>query len=315
MSLSRLCVVLLAGLLAWATPATGNVPGDDIEASPRYAGIVMDARTGEVLIAHNADARRHPASLTKVMTVFMMFEAIGQGRMTFATPIVMTRTAAQRPPSRLGLPVGARISAEAAILALLTRSANDVAAAVAEHMAGSEAAFAQRMTARAREIGMASTVFRNASGLPDDAQVTTARDMATLARRLMQDFPQHYHYFSTTHFRHGERLIRSHNGMLADYPGVDGIKTGFINASGFNILTSAERGGLRLIGAVFGGDNWRQRNEQMANLLDEGFARRGILAIPPEAMAAAASQRIMTARPPRAERRAGTPARQVAGSR
>ena len=315
MSLSRLCVVLLAGLLAWATPATGNVPGDDIEASPRYAGIVMDARTGEVLIAHNADARRHPASLTKVMTVFMMFEAIGQGRMTFATPIVMTRTAAQRPPSRLGLRVGARISAEAAILALLTRSANDVAAAVAEHMAGSEAAFAQRMTARAREIGMASTVFRNASGLPDDAQVTTARDMATLARRLMQDFPQHYHYFSTTHFRHGERLIRSHNGMLADYPGVDGIKTGFINASGFNILTSAERGGLRLIGAVFGGDNWRQRNEQMANLLDEGFARRGILAIPPEAMAAAASQRIMTARPPRADRRARTPARQVAGSR
>ncbi len=271
-----------------------------IEQRDRYAAIVVDHQTGSILVAHDADELRHPASLTKAMTLYMVFDALAAGRLTLNAPIRMSAEAHSRPPSRLGLPVGTQFSVETAILALVTRSANDVAAAVGEHLAGSEAAFAREMTLRARQLGMTRTVFRNASGLPDPEQVTTARDMAVLGRRLLHDHPQHYHYFSATHFRHNNQLIRSHNGMLVDYPGVDGIKTGYINASGFNILTSAERGGVRLFGVVFGGNNWRERNAQMASLLDEGFGRQGVRGIPPAALAmasAAAAGRVLAARP------------------
>jgi D-alanyl-D-alanine carboxypeptidase len=295
-SWARVAMALAVPLLVAGTrPATAQMEHRD-----RYAAIVVEHQTGATVIAQNADELRHPASLTKAMTLYMLFEAIGAGRVALNSPIRMSAEAHSRPPSRLGLPVGTQFSAETAILALVTRSANDVAAAVGEHLAGSEAAFARQMTLRARQLGMTRTVFRNASGLPDPEQVTTARDMSVLGRRLLQDFPQHYHYFSATHFRHNNTLIRSHNGMLVDYPGVDGIKTGYINASGFNILTSAERGGVRLVGAVFGGNNWRERNTQMANLLDEGFARQGVRGIPPAALAmasAAAAGRVLAARP------------------
>ncbi|HEV7456070.1 MAG TPA: D-alanyl-D-alanine carboxypeptidase family protein [Roseococcus sp.] len=284
-------------LLAAMVPAGAQVA--PIERRDRYAAIVLDHQTGNILVAHHADALRHPASLTKAMTLYMLFEAMQGGRLALNSPIRMSAEAQSRPPSKLGLPVGALFSVETAILALVTRSANDVAAAVGEHLAGSEEAFARQMTLRARQLGMTRTVFRNASGLPDPEQVTTARDMALLGRRLLQDFPQHYHYFSTTHFRHNQSLIRNHNGMLVDYPGMDGIKTGYIHASGYNILTSAERGGVRLVGAVFGGSNWRERNAQMASLFDEGFARQGVRGIPPaaaEMAAAAAAGRVLAAR-------------------
>lgn len=294
----RACWALALGL-AWGMGLAPGMAQASIERRDNYAAIVMDHRTGAILVAHHADALRHPASLTKVMTLYMVFEALEAGRLSLNSPIRMSAEAHSRPPSRLGLPVGAQFSVETAILALITRSANDVAAAVGEHLAGSEAAFARQMTLRARQMGMTRTVFRNASGLPDAEQVTTARDMALLGQRLLRDFPQHYHYFSATHFRHNQTLIRNHNGMLADYPGMDGIKTGFTRASGFNILTSAERSGVRLVGAVFGGANWRERNTQMAALFDEGFARQGVREVPEAALAmaaAAAAGRVLTPR-------------------
>jgi D-alanyl-D-alanine carboxypeptidase len=281
--------VLLAALVlvAGAAPASA-----EIENSARYAGIVVDARTGRVLVDHHADETRHPASLTKMMTLYLLFDALRDGRVRLDTPIRFSEEAASRPPSKLGVPAGRVISAETAILALVTRSANDVAAAVAEHLAGNEDAFARVMTQRARQMGMTRTTFRNASGLPDPEQVTTARDMALLGRRLIQDFPDRYTYFSATHFRHGAQLIRNHNGMLTDYAGTDGIKTGYIRASGFNIVTSAERENVRLVGAVFGGRSWVERNRQMAELLDDGFQRMGVRG----PGVAAAGPRVMEAR-------------------
>lgn len=267
-----------------------------ITARDRYASIVVDARTGQVLSAANADETRHPASLTKMMTLYMLFEAMRDGRMTLGTPIRVSAEAASRPPSKLGVPAGGTISTETAILALITRSANDIASAVGENLAGDEDAFARVMTQRARSLGMTRTTFRNASGLPDPEQVTTARDMSLLGRRLIADFPEQYRYFSTQYFAHGNRMIRNHNGMLRDYPGTDGIKTGFINASGFNIVTSAQRDGVRLVGAVFGGSSWPQRNNHMAELLDDGFQRMGVRSVP--VMAANATPRVAAGRDP-----------------
>lgn len=268
-------------LSLWAGVATAQITARD-----RYASIVVDARSGQVLSAANADETRHPASLTKMMTLYMLFEAMRDGRLSLSTPIRVSAEAASRPPSKLGVPAGGSISAESAILALVTRSANDIATAVGEALAGDEDAFSRAMTQRARSLGMTRTTFRNASGLPDPEQVTTARDMALLGRRLIADFPDQYHYFATQYFAHGNRMIRNHNGMLRDYPGTDGIKTGFINASGFNIVTSAQREGVRLVGAVFGGSSWPQRNGHMAELLDEGFQRMGVRGVPVMASAA-----------------------------
>ncbi|GGG51903.1 hypothetical protein GCM10010964_43860 [Caldovatus sediminis] len=245
--------------------------------SDRYAAIVVDAGSGTALIAAHADAPRHPASLTKMMTLYMVFEALREGRLSLSTPITISAEAAARPPSKLGLPPGSRITVEQAILALVTKSANDVAAAVGEHLSGgSEARFAQMMTLRARSLGMTRTTFRNASGLPDPDQVTTARDMALLGRRLMHDFPERFAYFSTPSFSFRGRPLRNHNRLLLEYEGVDGIKTGYVHASGFNLVASARRDGVRLIAAVFGGATGRERDHHVMALLDQGFARMGV---------------------------------------
>jgi len=257
--------------------------------SARYSAIVMEARTGTILIDAGADEPRFPASLTKMMTIYMLFEALRDGRTQLNSRVVMSEEAASRPPSKLGIPPGGGLTVEQAILALVTKSANDVAAAVGEHLGGSEERFAQMMTMRARSLGMTQTRFRNASGLPDWEQVTTARDMATLGRRLFTDFPNRYHYFGTVHFAWGRAQIRNHNRMLGDYDGADGIKTGFINASGFNIVTSAQRDGVRLVGATFGGSSWVERDRHMGALLDQGFARMGIAPRAPSSVMAAAA--------------------------
>ncbi|MCA3288502.1 MAG: serine hydrolase [Roseomonas sp.] len=257
--------------------------------SARYSAIVMEARTGTILIDAGADEPRFPASLTKMMTLYMLFEALRDGRTQLNSRVVMSEEAASRPPSKLGIPPGGGLTVEQAILALVTKSANDVAAAVGEHIGGSEERFAQMMTMRARSLGMTQTRFRNASGLPDWEQVTTARDMATLGRRLFTDFPNRYHYFGTVHFAWGRAQIRNHNRMLGDYDGADGIKTGFINASGFNIVTSAQRDGVRLVGATFGGSSWVERDRHMGALLDQGFARMGIAPRAPSSVMAAAA--------------------------
>ena len=243
------------------------------QANPLYASVVMDAQTGVILHQRHADARRHPASLTKVMTLVMVFEALDAGRLRLSDSIRISPHAASMVPSKLGLPAGSTIRVEDAIKILVTRSANDIAVAVAEHLGGTESRFAQRMTTRARAIGLNATTFRNASGLHHPAQVTTARDMARLARHVQTHHARHYHYFSLRTFRYRGVNYRNHNRLMETYTGMDGLKTGYIAASGFNLMATASRNNQRIIGVVFGGRSTASRNAHMADLLDRGFAR------------------------------------------
>jgi len=237
-------------------------------ASPNYAGIVIDAKTGKTLYSSSADSYRYPASLTKMMTLYLMFEAIEQGRLSKSTRIKFSAHAASEPPSKLGVAAGQSITAEQAIYALVTKSANDVATAVGEHLAGSEAAFARQMTNKARALGMKRTTFRNAHGLPDTAQKTTARDMATLGIALREHFPNEYRYFSTRSFRFGKATYGNHNRLLGVVAGVDGIKTGYTRASGFNLVTSVTKNGRQIVAVVMGGKTGASRNAQMKKLID-----------------------------------------------
>ncbi len=243
--------------------------------SDRYASVVMDAGTGAVLSAVSPDEYRFPASLTKMMTLYMLFEALRDRRLVLQQPVPVSSYAASMSPTKLGLLPGTYITVEQALLALVTKSANDAAAALGELMGGDEERFAQMMTLRARALGMANTTFRNASGLPDWSQVTTARDMAVLGRRLVQDFPMYYRYFSVPSFVFQGRLIMNHQRLLQTYPGADGLKTGYIIASGYNVVTSAVRGETRLIGAVMGASSGWERDQHMASLLDQSFDRMG----------------------------------------
>lgn len=237
-------------------------------ASEKYAAIVVDANTGRVLYERNAQDPRYPASLTKMMTLYMLFEAIDDGRISLDTQIPVSEYAARRPPSKLGLKAGQSVDVRSAILALCVRSANDVAAAVGEYFGGSEDRFAALMTAKARSLGMHGTTFRNASGLPDAAQRTTARDMAILSMALRKRFPHHYHYFGNREFAYAGKVIRGHNDLLGRVAGVDGLKTGYIRASGFNLATSAGRGGRRIVAVVMGGETARARNAHMEELIE-----------------------------------------------
>lgn len=244
--------------------------------SARYASIVVDAASGRVLEAANPDAPRYPASLTKMMTLYLTFEALRDHRISATSPIIVSAHSAAQEPSKLGLRPGMRITVEEAILALVTKSANDAAAALAERLGGSEERFAQMMTLRARALGMTHTTFRNASGLPNPEQVTTARDLAILARHLIQDFPEQYRYFSVPRFVFRGRLIPNHDHLLTSYEGADGIKTGYTEAAGHNLVTSAVRGNVRLIGVVLGAGSNFERDQHMMALLDQGFAMLGV---------------------------------------
>ncbi|QTF92992.1 D-alanyl-D-alanine carboxypeptidase [Halomonas sp. BM-2019] len=252
------------------------VMANTAQANPRYAAIVVDVESGEVLHAANADETRYPASLTKMMTLYLLFEQLETGAMHLRQPLPVSAQAEAMPASKLWLKRGSTITVEEAILALVVRSANDVAVVVAEALAGSERQFGHMMTAKARELDMRNTVFRNASGLPDSGQTTTARDMATLSIRLMQDFPQYYHYFATQSFTYRGTTHNSHNRLVRNYAGADGMKTGFIRASGFNVATSAVRDGRRLVSVVMGGFTAASRDTHMADLLDRGFVRASL---------------------------------------
>ena len=245
--------------------------------SARYASLVMDVASGQVLSAANADEPRYPASLTKMMTIYMLFEALRDRRVSLDELVPVSQHSASMPPSKLGLVPGTSITVEQALLGLVTKSANDAASALGELLGGGdEDRFAQMMTLRARALGMSRTTFRNASGLPDLEQVTTSRDLALLARHLIQDYPQEYHYFSVPSFMFHGRVIPNHDRMLQTYPGADGLKTGYIDASGCNLVTSAVRGDVRLIGVVLGTVNGYERDTHMAYLLDGGFERMGV---------------------------------------
>lgn len=260
-------LLLSLGVLA------GAVAAGTVQANNKYAALVIDARSGQVLHARSADAQRHPASLTKIMTLYMVFDAIEDGRLTMDQALPVSRTAAGRSPSKLYLKPGETIRVRDGILSLVTKSANDVATVFAEALSGSERQFAQDMTAMARRLGMRSTVFKNASGLPHWQQVTTARDMGRLARALMWRFPKYYPMFATQRFSYRGKRYKNHNDLLGRYPGLDGIKTGYIRASGFNLVASAQRDGRRLIGVVMGGKSARSRGRQMVSLLNKGFVR------------------------------------------
>ncbi len=240
--------------------------------NPPYAHIVLDAATGRVLYQSDADRALYPASLTKVMTLVMVFEALESKKINLNSPVLFTSRAANMPPSRLGIKPGRSITVETAIKALVTKSANDVAAALGEKLGGSEARFAQLMNLKARQIGMAQTHFENASGLHNVRQVSSARDMAKLAIHLMNTYPRYYKYFALREFSYDGKTYKNHNHLMSTYRGMDGLKTGYIYPSGFNLIASAKRGNTRLIGVIFGGKTTKSRNTQMASLLDSGFA-------------------------------------------
>jgi D-alanyl-D-alanine carboxypeptidase len=233
----------------------------------KYAVLVIDGNTGRTLHSVNAEATRYPASLTKMMTLYMLFEAMDAGRVTPDTQIVVSPHAASQPPSKMRIRAGDSIDAATAVAALATKSANDVAAAVGEHLGGSEEQFAAMMTSKARQLGMRRTVFRNASGLGDTGQYTTARDMAVLGMSLQKRFPHRFAAFSATSFNFRGRGVRGHNDLLGRVQGVDGIKTGYIRASGFNIVTSVRTGGRKLIVVVMGGRTARARNAEVEALI------------------------------------------------
>lgn len=233
----------------------------------KYASIAYDANTGDVLFETFAHQHRYPASLTKIMTLYIVFELIEQGRLDYNTLIPISAQAAAQPPSKLGFKVGEKIRLIDAIKALVTKSANDVAVALAERVAGSETRFAQLMTKKARQLGMKDTTFKNASGLPNDGQFTTARDMVTLGLRIQDDFPKHYKLFKTRAFYYRGKKYKNHNTLLGRVNGVDGIKTGYIRKSGFNLVTSVRRNGKHIIAVVFGGKTARRRNAHMRSII------------------------------------------------
>lgn len=264
---SALALLIASGL----DRAAHAVTAPKFLVSERYASLVVDAQTGRVLAATNADHTLHPASLTKIMTIYMTFDALKRGAIELKQLLPVSAHAASMTPTELGLRAGDKITTEQAILGLVTKSANDAAVVLAEAIGGTEAEFAKKMTERAFDLGMSQTNFANASGLPNPLQVSSARDMALLALAMLRDHPNEYRYFSTLSFTYRGRLYHNHNRLLALYKGTDGIKTGFIRDSGYNLVASAQRDGRRVIGVVFGGSSGRTRDAHMVTLLDDGF--------------------------------------------
>ena len=262
--LASLAAILTLSIAISASPAA---------AAPKYAGIVVDAKTGKTLYEENADQLRYPASLTKMMTLYLTFEALKRGKIKLNTKVPFSAKAAAEPPTKLGVKAGSSITVEQAILGLVTKSANDAATAVGEFLGGSEADFARMMTSKARQLGMSKTTFRNAHGLPNTQQVTTARDMATLGLALRQHFPEYYHYFSVRSFTFGRSRMANHNRLLGTVRGVDGIKTGYTRASGFNLVSSVVDDNRSIVAVVIGGKSGASRNTTMKNLIAKYLPR------------------------------------------
>lgn len=265
---SAIVALVFSGFLVALAASHGAQAG-----GKKSAALVLDANTGAVLYSEDGDAPRHPASLTKMMTLYLTFETIESGRLSMSDRVVMSARAAGQAPSKLDMDAGDSLTVSQAIQALITKSANDVATALAEKIGGTEANFAKLMNKRAREIGMRNTHFENASGLPNDEQLTTARDMVTLGLRLQDDFPTYYTLFKTSAFTFQGKTYRNHNTLLRTYQGIDGIKTGYTRASGFNLVSSVRRGNRHVVAAVFGGASAAKRNAEMRRLLSRGLAR------------------------------------------
>lgn len=278
-SFSRAGVAILAlvvlAMLSACTTRGALTEAPFIPPTPRYAAIVVDGNNGKVLHSTRADAIRFPASLTKMMTMLMLFEALDRGQISKGTLIPISGKASRQPASKLYMKEGGSITVHKALEALAVKSANDVAYATAEFLAGSEAAFARRMTAKARSFGMRSTTFRNASGLPDKHQVTTARDMAKLGLVLRKRYPQHYHYFGRRSFVFNGKRIKGHNRVLGKVRGADGIKTGYTRASGYNLVTSVRYGEKQVVGVILGENSGRSRDAHMVQLIERYLPSAG----------------------------------------
>jgi D-alanyl-D-alanine carboxypeptidase (penicillin-binding protein 5/6) len=266
-----LASAMLCGLTT-PTTAAAQIPYLQMNgAEPKYSAIVIDANSGEMLYDKRADSPRYPASVTKIMTLYLAFEALSEGRLKLTDRVPFSAHATAQAPTKLGLSVGDSISVDEAIRAITVKSANDVAVALSERLGGSESRFAALMTLRGQELGMRNSRFVNASGLPDSRQISTARDLAILSRATMRDFPQYYSYFSIKGFEFRGRYIPGHNRLLTSMPGFDGLKTGYTNASGYNLAGSAVRDGRRLIAVVLGGSSTAWRDNNMEDLLTTGF--------------------------------------------
>jgi D-alanyl-D-alanine carboxypeptidase len=266
--------------------------------NPPYAAIVVDGNSGAVLHSDSPDAPRHPASLTKIMTLYLLFERLEAGKIKPSTELAVSEHASTQAPSKLALKPGETINVENAIRAVVTKSANDVAVVIAESLGGTESEFARMMTSKARAIGMTNTTYRNASGLPDEAQLTTARDQALLGRTIQERFPKYYRYFATPSFSYRGHAIRNHNKLLGTVEGVDGIKTGFTNASGFNLVTSMKRGGRQIVAAVFGGRTANWRDGRMRELIGKYIKIASLDKKPLQPPAAADSDKVAAAPAP-----------------
>ena len=277
---SRAVAVLLLAtsfLVAVADPAEARRRGHARKAvggyNPPYAAMVVDVKSGRTLHAVNEDALRHPASITKVMTLYMLFEQLDKGRYDLDSPLTISANAAAQAPSKLGLRPGSTVTVEEAIKALVTKSANDVACAIGENIAGSEPRFAEMMTRKAKALGMSRTHYANASGLPDPDQITTAQDLTILARAIQDRFPRYYRYFQTRSFAFRGRTIGNHNRLLGNVEGVDGIKTGYTRDSGFNLMTAARLGDRQIVAIVLGGKSGASRDRIMADLVRANLPR------------------------------------------
>ena len=252
-----------------------TISGGPSHAAP-YADIVVDANSGTVLHSTNPDAQRHPASLTKIMTLYLLFEQLEAGKLKLDSPLQVSKEAAGQMPTKLGLKPGSTLAVEDAIKGMVTRSANDAAVVVAEAIAGDEDAFAKLMTRKAQALGMSRTIYKNASGLPDSGQITTARDQSTLGRAVQERFPRYYKYFSIRTFVFRGQSIGNHNNLLGRVEGVDGIKTGYVNASGFNLVTSVHRGNRYLVAVVMGGSSAGSRDAKMRDLISDKIAQASV---------------------------------------
>jgi D-alanyl-D-alanine carboxypeptidase len=313
--------LLLAALVAFATlaatadpaeaarwrkkRAASHAPAASIVSNPQYAAIVVDANTGDILHSANPDSLRHPASLTKIMTLYLLFERLESGKIKLSTPLDVSAHASAQAPSKLGLRPGQTIAVEDAIKALVTKSANDIAVVVAEALAGSEEEFARQMTRKARALRMTKTVYKNASGLPDSDQVTTARDQALLGLAIQDRFPAYYKYFSTRSFSFRGRSMANHNRLLGRVSGMDGIKTGYTRASGFNLVTSVRRGNRHIVATVLGGRSAAQRDARMRDLIEARIVEASVRRTTPRVTEIAAAEpakpaRVAAATPPAA---------------
>ncbi len=275
-AIAALTGVAASVLVALASPAEAarrkrHGGGGGGSYSPPYSDMVVDVKTGKVLHAVNADELRHPASITKVMTLYLLFEQLERGKLALDTPLRVSANASRQAPSKLALEPGETIEVEDAIKAIVTKSANDVAVVIAENLGGSEEDFADMMTRKARSLGMSRTVYRNASGLPDPEQITTARDLTILARAIQDRFPNYYRYFQTRVFYYAGRPIKNHNKLLGRVEGVDGIKTGYTRASGFNLMTNAKTEDRHIVAVILGGRSGASRDQAMAGLVQSSL--------------------------------------------